>query len=89
MVYTAENETGDLYIERLAHEIGKNYAVRVVTSDALVQLSALRSGVLRVSAREFLEEVAAAEAGITQTIAPRPSKTTIGQQLGWNGKENP
>ena len=89
VVYTAENETGDLYIERLAHEIGRNYAVRVVTSDALVQLSALRSGVLRVSAREFLEEVAAAEAGITQTIAPRPSKTTIGQQLGWNGKENP
>lgn len=89
VVYTAENETGDLYIERLAHEIGKNYAVCVVTSDALVQLSALRSGVLRVSAREFLEEVAAAEAGITQTIAPRPSKTTIGQQLGWNGKENP
>ena len=89
MVYTAENETGDLYIERLVHEIGKNYAVRVVTSDALVQLSALRSGVLRVSAREFLEEVAAAEAGITQTITPRPSKTTIGQQLGWNGKENP
>ena len=38
---------------------------------------------------KFLEEVAAAEAGITQTIAPRPSKTTIGQQLGWNGKENP
>ena len=57
VVYTKENETGDAYIEKLVHDIGRNFAVRVVTSDALIQLSALRSGVLRVSAREFYEEV--------------------------------
>ena len=57
VVYTKENETGDAYIERLVHDIGRNFAVRVVTSDALIQLSALRSGVLRVSAREFYGEV--------------------------------
>ena len=31
--------------------------VRVVTSDALVQLSSFRSGLLRVSAREFWQEL--------------------------------
>ena len=43
--------------ENLAHEIGKNYAVRVASSDSLVQLSAMGSGVLRMSARELQEEV--------------------------------
>ena len=52
-------ETADAYIEALVDQIGKNYAVRVATSDALVQLSSLRSGVLRMSARELQEEVAA------------------------------
>ena len=59
VVYTKENQTADAYIEALADQIGKNYAVRVATSDALVQLSSLRSGVLRMSARELQEEVAA------------------------------
>ena len=57
MVYTKENETGDSYIEALVHDIGSNYNVRVATSDSLVQLSSLRSGVLRMSARELKEEV--------------------------------
>ena len=57
VVYTREGETGDAYIEALVHDIGSNYAVRVATSDNLVQLSSFRSGVLRMSARELLEEV--------------------------------
>ena len=57
VVYTRQGETGDAYIERLSYEIGRNFAVRVVTSDALIQLSALRSGVLRVSSREFRAEL--------------------------------
>ncbi len=60
VVYTREGQTGDSYIEQLVAEIGTNYAVRVATSDALVQLSSLRSGVLRVSARELEAEVCAA-----------------------------
>ena len=54
VVYTQEDESADLYIETL---VGKNYAVRVATSDALIQLSALRSGVLRVSASELEREL--------------------------------
>jgi len=57
IAYTAEGETGDAYIERIANQIGKNYSVRVITSDNLIRLSALRSGVLRTSSREFEGEV--------------------------------
>ncbi|MBR6095367.1 MAG: NYN domain-containing protein [Oscillospiraceae bacterium] len=57
MVYTKENETADQYIERLLHDIGKNAAVRVVTSDNLIRLSALGSGIRRTGAREFGSEV--------------------------------
>ena len=60
VVYTKENQTADAYIEALADQIGRNYAVRVATSDALVQISSLRSGVLRMSARELKLEVEAA-----------------------------
>ena len=57
VVFTREGETADAYIESLANDIGGNYAVRVASSDNLVQLSSFRSGVLRMSARELREEV--------------------------------
>ena len=56
-VYTKENETADMYIERLANDIGKNYSVKVVTNDSLIRLSAMRSGVLRMSVKEFDSEI--------------------------------
>lgn len=77
VVYTKENETGDLYIEKLANSIGTNYRVRVATSDALIQLSALRSGVLRISAREFEREVQDVQRQIREVVAKsgeRPKK---------------
>ena len=66
VVYTKEGETADAYIEALAAEIGSNYAVRVASSDSLVQISSFRSGVLRMSARELMEEVEAARKEMTQ-----------------------
>lgn len=57
VAYTKDGETADAYIERLAYEIGRNYRVRVVTSDNLIRLSALRSGVLRTSSKEFIAEL--------------------------------
>ena len=66
LVYTRENQTADAYIEALADQIGNNYSVRVATSDSLVQLSSLRSGVLRMSARELKEEVEAAHRQMRQ-----------------------
>ncbi len=60
VVYTREGETADAYIEALIYEIGGSYNIKVATSDSLVQLSSLRSGVLRMSARELKQEVEAA-----------------------------
>ena len=57
VVFTKENETADAYMEALAARIGGNYNVRLASSDALVQISGLRSGVLRVSARELYNEI--------------------------------
>ncbi len=57
VAYTRDGETADAYIERFADEIGKNYDVRVVTSDNLIRLSALRSGVLRTGSKEFAMEL--------------------------------
>ena len=61
VVYTKENQTADAYMESLVAQIGPNYNVRVATSDSLVQLGSIRSGVLRVSARELQQEVEIAQ----------------------------
>ncbi len=78
VVYTKERELGDNYIEKLISDIGKNDNVRVVTSDNLIQLSAVRFGVLRVSAQDFKREVDAVEKNIDDLLfkinKPRPQK---------------
>ena len=66
VVYTKEGETADNYIEALLSKIGNNYSVRVATSDALVQLSGLRTGVLRMSSRELQETILAAQKEMRQ-----------------------
>ena len=57
VAFTRDGETGDAYIERIVSEIGKNEDVRVVTSDNLIRLSALRAGVLRCSSKDFKSEL--------------------------------
>ena len=78
VVYTKERELGDNYIEKLISNIGKNENVRVVTSDNLIQLSAVRYGVLRVSAKEFEREVNKVDQLIDEMLEkinkPRPQK---------------
>ncbi len=68
VVYTQEHETADAYIEALVGKIGKNYNIRVATSDALIQLSALRSGVLRISAAELFSEIERVNDAIADVI---------------------
>ena len=84
VVYTKENETGDAYIERLLREIGKTGQIRIVTSDNLIQVSALRSGVLRQSAREFGEEIDRIYGDIEQFLRShnRERLGTIGENIG-------
>ncbi len=62
MVHTKEGQTADAYIEALAHEIGRDYAVRVASSDGLVQLSSFGSGVACGCPHGSHEEVEAARA---------------------------
>ena len=57
VAFTKDGETADAYIERIVNDIGRNYSVRVVTGDNLIRLSALRSGVLRSSCKEFMNEL--------------------------------
>ena len=74
LVFTKENETGDMYIEKLVEEVGKNYSVRVVTSDNLIQVSALRAGVLRMPAREFIKEIERVNDQIKEIISENSAK---------------
>lgn len=69
VAYTDMGETADMYIERIANEIGRNYDVRVVTNDSLIRLSALRSGVLRCSSKEFIAELEWTSARIEEILA--------------------
>ncbi len=89
IVYTKERELGDNYIEKLISDIGKNDNVRVVTSDNLIQLSAVRYGVLRVSAREFEKEVLSVDKVIDELLykinKPRPQR--IGELIEILNKE--
>jgi len=57
VVYTKENQTADAFIEKMMFELGPDYDVRVVTGDRLLQFSAVHSGILRTTAKEFLAEV--------------------------------
>lgn len=58
VVYTQEHETADAYMQKLLAEMGKNDRVYVVTSDALIQLSGMHSGALRMSSADLEAEVA-------------------------------
>ncbi len=69
VVYTKEAETADRYIEKVTHDIAGEHKVRVVTSDYQEQLVILGSGGLRVSAKEFLYELAVTDKEIKEVIS--------------------
>ena len=68
VVFTKQDQTADTYIEQMMHELGPNYHVRVVTGDRLLQISAVHSGISRVTAREFEAELIAVGNEITEFI---------------------
>ena len=82
VLYTKESETADAKIERLVHEIGRNYSVCVVSSDGLIQLSALRLGVRRMSSRELHHETKITKAKIDEIIGrTRESLPRLGERI--------
>ncbi|MCH5194396.1 MAG: TetM/TetW/TetO/TetS family tetracycline resistance ribosomal protection protein [Oscillospiraceae bacterium] len=68
VVYTKEAETADMYIEKVTHELSKDYRVRVATSDGTEQLIILGSGAYRLSASELHDEVKRIEKAIRDFI---------------------
>ncbi len=68
VVYTKEAETADSYIEKTSHKLGKDFNVRVATSDYMEQLIILGSGAFRISANEFLKELEFAEKDLKELI---------------------
>ena len=68
IVYTKEAETADMYIEKVTHQIAKNYRVRVATSDGLEQVIILGHGAMRLSANNFKAEVEEIEKAIREII---------------------
>ena len=74
VVYTKEAETADRFIEKTAFEMGRKHSIKVVTSDRPVQMAAMGDGAMRMSAREFYEEVANSSDEIRQRLV-RQKKT--------------
>jgi hypothetical protein len=68
VVYTKSDETADTYIERIMHELGPDYSIRMVTGDKLLQFSAVHSGISRMTAKEFLEELTRIGNEITEFV---------------------
>ncbi len=90
VVYTKERELGDVYIEKMVSEIGKNESVRVVSSDALIQLSAVRFGVLRESAAEFEREIDEVSEKISEFLGEMKNKnpqSTLGDAVKKEAEE--
>ena len=73
VVYTAEHETADSWIERQAYQTArKGSKVFVVTSDKAEQDSILGSGAYRISAREFREMYYRTKKQIEEKVAGLP-----------------
>ena len=57
VVFTKENQTADAFIEKMMHDLGPNYKIKVVTGDRLVQFAAVHSGISRMTTKEFTDEL--------------------------------
>ncbi len=68
VVFTKADQTADTYIEKIMHELGPDYSIRMVTGDRLLQLSAVHSGISRMTAGEFLEELTRIGNEITEFV---------------------
>ena len=57
VVFTKTDQTADSYIEKMMHELGPDYSIRMVTNDRLLQFSAVHSGISRITTKEFIDEL--------------------------------
>ena len=74
IVYTKEDETADQYIEKVAHQMGREVSIRVATSDATEQIIVFGKGAARMSARELKLEIEEAEKQIREITEERTKR---------------
>jgi predicted RNA-binding protein with PIN domain len=79
VIYTKQDETADSYIEKIMHELGPNYNIRLVSGDRLLQISALHSGIVRATAKEFEADVARVGKEINEFAAKLAEKKMLGK----------
>lgn len=86
VIFTAEHETADTWIERAAYKLAKSGAkVFVVTSDYAEQNSILGSGAYRVPSREFRENFLKTKKQIAEKVEKLPQglgRHEVGGRLG-------
>lgn len=71
VVYTKEKQTADTFIEKTTYHMAEQYRVRVVSSDKDEQFVILGHGALRVSVREFEQELSAAAVALEDFLNGR------------------
>lgn len=67
IVYTKEAETADQFIEMVTQQLGRQYNIKVATSDRLEQIIILGKGASRMSARELKIEIDIVEKEIRES----------------------
>lgn len=77
VVFTAEDETADTYIERITYELRGKFNIRVATSDRLVQTIVFGNNGAYISAGEFRNEVRRVEESIQEIIERNNRKNSI------------
>lgn len=71
VIFTKEDETADSYIERLADQMNSPLMqLTVVTSDQAEQWTVFSRGALRISSRDFLQEVNRSKREFTSSTDP-------------------
>lgn len=68
IVFTKQDQTADTFMEILMNEMGPNYNIRAVTADRLLQNSAVLSGILRMTPKEFESEITSVGNEITEFV---------------------
>ena len=68
VVFTKADQSADAYIEKMMHQLGPDYSIRMITDDRLLQFSAVHSGISRMTSKEFLEELTRIGNEITEFI---------------------
>ncbi len=68
VIFTKQDQTADAFIEEMMVTLGPDYNIRVVTGDRLLQYSAVHSGILRMTAKEFLDEVTSVANEISEFV---------------------